>query len=270
LIGDLNRDGNEELYTGEQNYLQFLYSMGGVLLSGWPQLGSDAGQWQTMLGKVAYGNQLHAVTPRQYGTPDSAGDARGFVHAYDYGGVQFNGWPLRPLGVVAGMSFTDLNSDGSVEIVISGWNPLWSQNQSQTTLNVYTIPGVPFNKDDFPWPMYAHDRYRTNQLGFVPPDEAVGIEPTSQSILGRFNLHQNYPNPFNQLTIINYQLSIASQVLLKVYDVLGREVGVLVNDKMQAGSYNAKWDASGQPSGVYFCRLSAGDFSETIKIVLMK
>jgi hypothetical protein len=86
----------------------------------------------------------------------------------------------------------------------------------------------------------------------------------------KFALEQNYPNPFNPSTIINFSLSRSGQVTLRVYDVLGREVSLLVNEKREAGVYEVKVDGSSLASGVYFYRLQAGDFVATKKFVLLK
>ena len=85
-----------------------------------------------------------------------------------------------------------------------------------------------------------------------------------------FNLQQNYPNPFNPETIINYQLTINNFVSLKVYDVLGREIATLVNEEKPAGSYEVSFNGSRLPSGVYFVRMTAGEFSSVIKMSLVK
>jgi len=91
-------------------------------------------------------------------------------------------------------------------------------------------------------------------------------------------LNQNYPNPFNPLTKINYSVSHTSNVVIKVYDVLGNEIETLVNEEKQRGSYEIIWDAEGLPSGIYFYRLQAIDtesssgqvFVETKKMLLLK
>ncbi|HUI28987.1 MAG TPA: T9SS type A sorting domain-containing protein [Candidatus Acidoferrales bacterium] len=85
-----------------------------------------------------------------------------------------------------------------------------------------------------------------------------------------FALNQNYPNPFNPSTVITYQLSGVSQVTLKVYDVLGREVSTLVNEKQVAGGHSVRFDGSNIPSGVYFYRLIAGKLTVTKKMVLLR
>jgi len=85
-----------------------------------------------------------------------------------------------------------------------------------------------------------------------------------------FELSQNYPNPFNPETGIRYQLTGISDVRLSVYDLLGREVAVLVNGVQDAGTYTVRFDGSGLSSGIYMYRLSAGTMTEAKKMLLMK
>ncbi|MCL4279082.1 MAG: T9SS type A sorting domain-containing protein, partial [Ignavibacteriaceae bacterium] len=93
-----------------------------------------------------------------------------------------------------------------------------------------------------------------------------------------FELYQNYPNPFNPSTVIGYQLPVSSDVTLTIYDVLGNEVVTLVNEYRPAGSYEVEFNTSELPSrsgsaltsGVYFYRLSAGNYSETKSMILLK
>jgi hypothetical protein len=85
-----------------------------------------------------------------------------------------------------------------------------------------------------------------------------------------FVLQQNYPNPFNPTTTISFSLPSKSFVSLKVFDALGREVATLVSEELSAGDHSRQWNAEGSPSGVYFCRLHAGSFSETKKLLLLR
>ncbi|NLH62282.1 MAG: T9SS type A sorting domain-containing protein [Ignavibacteriales bacterium] len=85
-----------------------------------------------------------------------------------------------------------------------------------------------------------------------------------------FALHQNYPNPFNPETVIRYQLPVSSKVTLGIYDILGKEVTKLVDKEQEAGRYQVTFDASKLASGVYICRIIAGDFVKTIKMSLVK
>ena len=91
-----------------------------------------------------------------------------------------------------------------------------------------------------------------------------------------FRLFQNYPNPFNPSTIIKFSLPVAlsgvegSLVTLKIYNALGEEVAVLLDDELTIGTYTVEWNAAGLPSGVYFYQLQSGSFIETKKMILMK
>ncbi|MBL8017395.1 MAG: T9SS type A sorting domain-containing protein [Ignavibacteria bacterium] len=102
---------------------------------------------------------------------------------------------------------------------------------------------------------------------------SLGITQISSVIPGRFALKQNYPNPFNPVTKIRFSIppgNSNSKIYLGVYDITGRLVKQLVNEKMSAGVYEADFNASELPSGVYFYRLTAGSFSVTNKMVLLK
>jgi hypothetical protein len=85
-----------------------------------------------------------------------------------------------------------------------------------------------------------------------------------------FSLEQNYPNPFNPSTIISWQSPVSGWQTIKIYDLLGREVAILVNVEKPAGSYEVNFDATGLPSGVYFYQLKAGDFIQTKKMLMIK
>jgi len=85
-----------------------------------------------------------------------------------------------------------------------------------------------------------------------------------------YSLLQNYPNPFNPVTTIQYTIAAPENVLLKIYDITGKEVLTLVNEKQEAGKYEVKLDASKLSSGTYIYRLSAGSFVQTKKMILLK
>ncbi len=100
--------------------------------------------------------------------------------------------------------------------------------------------------------------------------QLVGITPISSEIPNKFSLSQNYPNPFNPVTNIHFAIPKSSFVKLIVYDMLGREVESLVNENLNAGTYNAEWNASNFSSGVYFYRLQTDRYTETKKMILVK
>ena len=86
----------------------------------------------------------------------------------------------------------------------------------------------------------------------------------------RFSLEQNYPNPFNPITTIPFTITSRSFVSLKIFDLLGREVDILINGILPAGSFSCKWDATGKTSGIYFCCLQSGSYTETKKLIVLR
>jgi len=131
--------------------------------------------------------------------------------------------------------------------------------------------------------IYAYDKgnvllqqtigiYKLNVVYYVP---AIGIQNISGEVPKSFSLGQNFPNPFNPSTKIRFQIpaiagTTRGAVSLKIYDALGREIVTLVNEELNPGTYEIEWNAAKYTSGVYFYRLTSGDFSQTRKLVLVK
>ncbi len=112
--------------------------------------------------------------------------------------------------------------------------------------------------------------YRLKQVDFDGQFEYSPVVEVNVSLPTKFALMQNYPNPFNPTTNIAYELPTTAKVVLKVYDVLGREVVTLINQEQAAGRYVQPFNASALSSGMYFYRLQAGNFVETKKMMLVK
>lgn len=98
-------------------------------------------------------------------------------------------------------------------------------------------------------------------------DVSENINPLKLSV---FKLYQNFPNPFNPKTIISYELRVTGYVKLKVFDVNGKEIVTLVNEKQNGGEYKVEWDAGEYSSGIYFYRFQTENYSEVKKMVLKK
>ena len=98
----------------------------------------------------------------------------------------------------------------------------------------------------------------------------TSIRPQTESQPGVFRLEQNFPNPFNPLTVIRYTLSATSLVRLEVFDVLGRKIAALENQVRPPGSYSVSWNGESFPTGIYFYRLTTGNFVQTRKMLLLK
>ena len=100
-------------------------------------------------------------------------------------------------------------------------------------------------------------------------EQTTSAEPRV-SVPYQFALHPAFPNPFNPTTVIRFDLASQSPVELKVYDVTGRLVRTLVSNVMAAGGHTVRFDGGNLASGVYFCRLKAGSFTQTRKLLLLK
>jgi hypothetical protein len=100
--------------------------------------------------------------------------------------------------------------------------------------------------------------------------EAIGINNISTEIPDKYSLSQNYPNPFNPNTNIKFQVKSSGNIKLVVFDILGKEVVTLVNEKLAPGTYEVSFDASAYPSGVYFYKLITDGFTENKKMTLIK
>jgi hypothetical protein len=98
----------------------------------------------------------------------------------------------------------------------------------------------------------------------------IGISKIDSDVPTRFSLKQNYPNPFNPATNIKFDLPKTSFVSIKIYDVSGREVETIVNEKLQAGKYETRWNGSSYSSGVYFYKLMTEGFTETKRMLMIK
>ena len=146
--------------------------------------------------------------------------------------------------------------DGGKDTLVTVWN----DQKSQTFLfNIsHSISTIVFDPDR--WILRADS---------VQVDKIIDLVDKTADIPLRFDLEQNYPNPFNPSTTINYSLPKTANVSLRIFNTLGQEIAVLVNERKDAGSYQAIWNAN-VPSGVYFYRLRVGEYVETKKMVLLR
>ena len=125
------------------------------------------------------------------------------------------------------------------------------------------------------WNNLAEKKY-TRNLGNGEGIELINIEQNTSTIINKennaeyFQLSQNYPNPFNPSTKINYSISRYCFVTIKVYDILGHEIAILVNEKKLAGNYQVDFNGSTLSSGVYFYRLQADKYIQTRKMLILQ
>ncbi len=105
----------------------------------------------------------------------------------------------------------------------------------------------------------------------IPPPTSIG---NNIELIAGYRLYQNYPNPFNPVTKIKFDLplrrGVGGMTTLKIFDIIGREIKILVNEQLQPGTYEVAFDGSNLPSGVYFYKLSIGNYTETKKMLMIK
>jgi hypothetical protein len=171
------------------------------------------------------------------------------------------------------------------------WNVHFSINQTQTNAGFFKMPveiSINFldgtdtlitvmndvNNQEYNFEFFKHP----TDVVFDPNNNIVLKTSVTTAILEQnydyhpteFNLEQNYPNPFNPSTTISWQSPVDGWQTLKVYDVLGEEIATLVNEFKHAGKYELKFNGSGLSSGIYIYKLSAGNYSASKKLILMK
>ena len=110
----------------------------------------------------------------------------------------------------------------------------------------------------------------TSEIGFWYTPGWILTGVTGDGLMLTTFFSQNFPNPFNPVTVVGYALAAPAHVTIRLYDVSGREVRTLVDADMEPGRYQETLDAAGLAGGVYFARMTAGDYSETRKFVLLK
>ena len=200
---------------------------------------------------MPHDNVLDSMRMRKNDTLKVCGNFVGVCR--DTGNVTIFGTSRK--GKDFGIFFVDSGTDHGYVMGIgySGYSATGQSGNSTLSLRGCIIDGVMYGDTSF----------------------VVGLNQISTEIPQVFSLSQNYPNPFNPSTKIKFSLPAdvkreKSVVKLIIYDALGREVTTLVNEQLQPGTYEADWDASNYPSGVYFYKLMAGDFVTTKKMVLIK
>jgi hypothetical protein len=174
---------------------------------------------------------------------------------------------------------TDVDGDGTVDVVASGYfgddvvwyknnHPTWTKDTIDANLDGANVLDVLDVDEDGMIDVIVPATSKV--VWYKNPYTTNVVEEVPSSIPTEFELYQSYPNPFNPTTTIKYQIPELSFVTIKVYDVLGSEVAILINEEKAVGTYELTWYAENLPSGIYFYQLNAGEYINTKKMVLMK
>jgi hypothetical protein len=134
----------------------------------------------------------------------------------------------------------------------------------------YEVIGQKIGLDNAISQIVTIDQFNNQIQGILINFNATGVEDEEPIIPDEIRLYPNYPNPFNPVTRIKFVLSENELTTLRVYNLIGQEVAVLINSKLNAGSYEVSFNADNLSSGIYFYTLRAGNFKQTKKMLLLK
>ena len=179
---------------------------------------------------------------------------------------------LSQYNCLGGQNFTNTIFDDSAAISITQGNPPFTGRfRPQTPLTVFRSTELSGD-----WILRIVDIGTGNtgtllnwglEIVYAP---TVTINNNTNTIPDKFSLFQNYPNPFNPVTKIKFDVPKSGFVVIKVFDILGKQIATIVNENLTEGSYEVTWNASQYPSGIYFYKLKTGDFTQTKKMILVK
>ena len=190
------------------------------------------------------------------------------------GSIYYMWYAAFPSGLASRNVGLAMSSDGGVKWKKYSGNPVLKHSSDEwdgSFIACGTVLQIPGADTLVMWYEGLPARGPVQYIGrAVSPLLTWGVSEPVGSIPTEFRLFQNYPNPFNPGTIIKFEVPKASPVSLKVYDILGREVSVLVNERKEPGSYEVKFDGSNLASGVYLYRLRAGSFVQTKQLLLCR
>ncbi len=218
----------------------------------WAQRSPQLGPFP--LGTLVGGTKKDVVISNKIRNDLKAGVPRPVVI---YGWHQLNGVPIQPL--YNGHSETYVDYSHGIRLVQNAAELDGSPTTVSAILKDADLSALLSDEGPIPYPRYG--------------DPPTGNREEPGELPFGMSMSQNYPNPFNPATVVSFQLAAASNVRLSVFDLLGREVRTLVNERKSPGSYEVRFDAAGLPSGVYLCRLMAarpGGFVETRKMMLLR
>ncbi len=208
--------------------------------------------------------------PTLYAGCSSASGAGVYEYTFQIVPVEFTSFTANLFGNDVRLNWStasEINNSGFMverKTTESSWQAMGfiSGKGNSTEINNYS-----YNDREVTPGKYTYRLKQIDYDGTFKLSNEISIEVLQ---VNTFSLLQNYPNPFNPSTSIKYRIPTDEFVTLKVYDVLGREVATLMNDKQGRGEYNVNFNASKLSSGIYYYTITAGNYTETKKMMLLK
>ncbi len=246
----------------EQDSLKTYLEQGGCLFISGSEIGWDLSYKGSTTDKAFYNNYLKAVYVADDAGVETVVGTAGSVCAnqnFQYGQTYAINYP------------DEISTYGGSSVALRYTNDKIAGIQYTGTFGTSVVAGKVIYIA-FPLETTANDTAFNTIINRSMADflGTSAINGNAGSSLRSFALAQNYPNPFNPSTTIRYSLANTSRAVLKVYDMLGKEVATLVNTEQPAGEYRVVFNAAALPSGIYFYTLRAGSFAETKKLIVIK
>ncbi|MBD3224683.1 MAG: S8 family serine peptidase [Caldithrix sp.] len=247
-VGNWNSDEKVDIFFATEDYMLYGMNEDGEMLPGFPKTIQGRLKSAPLLADLNGDDQTELIAATSAGT----------VYIYESGGINYPNFPAQlPYGYETAPAIADIDLDGDRELMIG----------SSAGLFVYDIPGQTSDSNN-EWITYMGDNRRTGSLKWNP--ETTNMMPMFSAKIEHFKLFQNHPNPFNPRTVIQYTLPKSENVILKIYNLLGKEVDALVHKRQQAGHYGVTWDASGRASGIYIYQLKTDSQILTKRMLYLK
>ena len=224
--------------------------------------GKSSGGFNSDYATIKYNTDGVQQWASRYNGPGDSGDEANCIALDTSGNVYVTG-NIDDNGIFGGNYATIKYNEQGVQQWIEMYNGSGNSYDNSLSIatdisgNVYVTGASTGIGSDFD---YATIKY----------SQATSIRQLSTEIPSGYSLNQNYPNPFNPVTNLEFGIPNLGFVSLKIYDLLGKEIKTLVNEKLSPGKYKVEIDGSGLPSGVYFYKLNAGDFTDTKSMMLVK
>lgn len=287
-FGDIDGDGDQDLVLGTFSGRLKLYLNTGTAFS--PRFTAVSSALDSVADAAGNASPVLVDIDGDGDLDLFSGRGNGKVSFFENRGDPFHFQPVLVTpnygGIAAGENarpaFADIDHDGDADLIIgnSAGSLILYRNTGSATSPQFTFETNRFAGTD---PMLDASPALADIDGDGDIDVFVGTSKGGLQFYrneeipnqvtgdpqpaGKFSLSQNYPNPFNPLTHLQFTVGSLQRVTLKIYTVLGREVAILINETKPPGTYSVEWNATGQPSGVYFYRLQAGSSVQTKKLV---
>lgn len=219
----------------------------------------------------------------------SGGSWGGAAEGYDFATVKYNPsgiqqWTARYNNFSSDYVYSMLMDDSS-NLYVTGFDGAyktikynsagseqWGMRYNSGTMNADYIPSISKDNQNNIYVSGSSIQSTQNSYDYtiIKYSQVTGINQISNEVPENYSLNQNYPNPFNPVTNFRFSIPKADNVNITVYNISGKEISILVSSFLNAGTYEIDWSGNNYSSGIYFYRLTAGDFSETKKMLLLK